>query len=174
MPIFNLNVINDEEAQAKENEEAGKADETNKIVEAKTIAVPDDNISPEAAKEEKSIVLDGPLSHIYTQALNAAFSLEGFASNPVWMKQETTEIDPDDLYVYCCDADTLDNQALITLVDNITEAANKGGHVEVAIECNKQIPKNIGILEDFCKSNKYPVHYSRESLLDSIKGQRGF
>ena len=117
-------------------------------------------------QENKKIVLDGPLSTIYTQALNVLYAKEDMAGMIV-PSDETEEYDESDLYVYCTPAELVDKD-IVGVADKILEASKHGKNV-VAIECSSMIPTKMGLLEKLGKDVGVKIHVTRSSALEAIR-----
>lgn len=128
--------------------------------------------------EEKTIVLDGPLSHIYTQALNAVYANEAINmltqmavnDEDAYGKKDETNIHGKELYVYCCDGDKLDSEELVNATNKLRIALDKKEykHVLVSVECMNSNTK-IALLDEFSSSLGIKVIYSRNNTIDNIK-----
>lgn len=114
---------------------------------------------------DKKIVLDGPLSTIYTQALNVLYAKEDMAGMIV-PTDDVEEYNESDLYVYCTPAELVDED-LAGVANKIMEASKHGKNV-VAIECSSMIPSKMGLLEKLGKDVGVKIHVTRNSALEAI------
>ncbi len=126
----------------------------------------DNKVTQTTEENEKKIKLDGPLSAIYTQALNVLYSKEDMAGM-ILPSDDQEVVDDSDLYVYCTQADLVDNN-LTEIADKITEASKHDVNV-VAIECNSMIPGKMKLLEDLGRSLGVELYVTRKSALEAIK-----
>lgn len=123
-------------------------------------------VSEPAEQGDKKIVLDGPLSNIYTQALNVLYAKEDMAGMFL-PSSEVEEVNDNDLYVYCTPAELVDNN-LSEVADKITEASHHGMNV-IAIECSSVIPSKMKLLEDLSRDLGVKLYVTRQSALEAIK-----
>jgi len=173
MGIFNLGTMDKSKDVVSENKETNDVKDNNESVVADT-AVPDTTATATdtpAEKKEVKIVLSGPLSEIYTQALNAVYSKEdtSLMLAPPMITIKTAEnkdkITDADLYVYCCDGDNIN---LPEDTDNIKDATNNNNSI-VAIECGSNINNKIGLLESFATTLGAKVCFSRKVAIEAIR-----
>lgn len=169
MAIFDLGTIDKSTSEEKQKEQSeGQNNEP----------VVDDNTTAVTGKEEekKTIVLDGPLSHIYTQALNMVYANEAINMiTHMLMDQEDEASDKNpygkDVYVYCCDGDNLTSDELIKTSSKLRIALDKKKYSKVllSIECHGVVNNRIGLLHDFSASLGIPVSYTKTGSLNNIK-----
>lgn len=128
----------------------------------------------------KSIVMDGPLSKIYTQALNIAYAKEAASASG---QTETTlifneeeqkaqdEVDHHSLYVYCCDADELQGSDVIDGSDKLRLAldSKKYRGALVVMESHGSVSRHAGLLEEYASKNGVRVIFNRANALEVIK-----
>lgn len=130
----------------------------------------------EVPKEEKTIVLDGPLSRIYTQALNVAYAKEDVgAMGQIMMTmvnqgEEEEEEDERDLYVYCCDGDELDDGGVEEAEGKLRVALDSGKYrsAAVAIECHGRVTNQIAALEAIGCRLGARVYFRRKVALEAM------
>jgi hypothetical protein len=131
------------------------------------------------AKQEKKITLDGPLSKIYTAALNLAFAKETMVEDEVILLTDSNQTDnrskedvsdQENTYVYCCDGNELNRSNLVEGVDKLRVALDSGKfkNVALSIECSKNITSNIGLFEEYAKQLNVTVYHNRKQALESI------
>ncbi len=128
---------------------------------------------PKEQLANKTIVIDGPLSNIYTQALNMVYSKE----NIVNMIQDPESLDPEskkesDVYLYCCDGDDVGTQnGLIRTTDAIFVAAeqHKGKQIILAVECHGVITERIALLHGYAESLGIKFMSNRSSAVEAVK-----
>jgi hypothetical protein len=142
------------------------------VNEKETTVLPE--VDGKDAKEQKkdiNIVLDGPLSQIYTQALNSVYANENMTENiaHIFNSENMSEVDETDLYVYCCNSDDLEDGGLVNATNRISANLNSNRKTIVAIECNRVVTNKVGLLEDFSASVGAKVYLSRKSSLDGVK-----
>lgn len=140
----------------------------------------DDPAAPES-RENKTIVLDGPLSTIYTKALNIVYSntpdsisQESQAMDHVIVAQDEIEknqeaAEKSDLYVYVTDSEHLETEGIPKVFDKLRLALDKNKNTMVAIETGKHFTTSQAILEDFLHANHIKVYHSRDVALEKIK-----
>lgn len=136
------------------------------------------------AKDAKVITMDGPLSHIYTAALNLMLAKEGSAASAntdlllVFPEDEVDEQaeNNSDLYVYCCDAKDIDSQQALYGTDKLRLALDnkKYKKVMMVMEGNRQIGKSAGLLEEYAYKEGVPIVFIRDLALikicETVKG----
>lgn len=131
-----------------------------------------ENIEEQKEKEEeqpKTVVLSGPLSHVYTQALNMVYAKESsMTDGSLLLLEDDKEVMPD-LYVYCTDTDELDNN-IVTPTNQINVALDKkDASVIVAVESSKRVTERGVMLEDYVVSRGGRVCLTRKSALEAIR-----
>ena len=130
--------------------------------------------------EEKTIVLDGPLSHIYTQALNAAYAIESNALEASMMsvaffksllpeEQEEASKEPysDNTFVYCIDGNDL-SDGLVEGFESLRQAAKVYKDLVVCIECGSVVNAKMQLMSEFSESLGAKVCYSRDNALKTV------
>ena len=135
-------------------------------------------IEKEADKkgDGKTIVIEGPLSHVYTQALNMAYSKEDFVmtmngSDTVTSDDEEYMDVKGDVYLYCCDSKDLDKGGLTEVTDKLRVAlsSNKGKKVIVAVECGDSVGNKIGLLDEYSTSIGVEMVVVRQKSMDRLQ-----
>jgi hypothetical protein len=123
---------------------------------------------------DKSIVLDGPLGHIYTKALDMVYAKEGMmASAPIVDTDITSDVDQG-TYVYCCDADEVDSDVAMKAMESFKRA--KGLNyctLILAAEVHKSFIKgsvSLGVLEEYVDSIGGHTYYRRNTALERLRG----
>ena len=179
MSTFDLSTIN-KQPSLTEPEKAISPDDVNK-----------DKPKEETTPDEEMIVLDGPLSSIYTKALNLVYSNTNKAT-------PSTETESMDVYVEAATlvglGNTTDEEkdkyinstyAYVTDCSSINSGSDVGGAVK-AFECltdlnEKKIFKNIVvciegsefsnktfILEDYLNKSGITVYHTRSAMLSRL------
>lgn len=160
------------------SEPASTLDVANQPDTSTGIQVNSDSATPES-RENKTIVLDGPLSTIYTKALNIVYSntpdsisQESQAMDHVILAQDEIEknetAENPDLYVYVTDSEHLVTDTP-KVFDKLRVALDKNKNTMVAIETGKHFTSSQAILEDFLHANNIKVYHNRDVALDKIK-----
>lgn len=169
MAIFDLGTIDKSTENEKQEQQTEQPIEKN--TEGSDITTDSNN-----EEDKKTIVLDGPLSHIYTQALNMVYANE--AVNMVthmMMEQEEQDSDKNpygkDVYVYCCDGDKLTSDELVNTSNKLRIALDKKKYSKVllSIECHGVVNSRIGLLHEYSASLGIPVSYTQSGSMNNIK-----
>lgn len=129
-----------------------------------------------APDEEKQILIDGPLSAIYTQALNIAYAKESTADGQAGFNIDTRTVVDDasltqpDLYVYVTSDDAIDREGINKSFSDISLAMDKYKDTKkiIVLESKNSKITNIASLEDYFSSIKVPVSYSRKIAIEKI------
>lgn len=166
MGVYNITLSDKEIATNKEAIDNNDSTKTNEI--------PQDRAKEKT--EEKTVVLDGPLSHIYTQALNMVYANE--AVNMLTQMAVDVEekygddnlTDNKDLYVYCCDGDKLNTDSLVETTNKLRLALDKKQYKNIIISV-ESINGNskIALLDEFSSALGIKVIYSRNRAIDNIR-----
>ena len=184
MSIFNLTPERVEEVTDKTtvictNNEGSFSE--NKELENDSTRVIEEKSNDEGIKrDEKSIVLDGPLGHIYTKALNMIYANESAemdtklvfneAIKEIQGDTEVNEGDNNDLYVLCVDGDNLDADEMVRSSDKLRLALDckKNKDMLLSIESNGNVNLNTSLLEEFSNKLGVRVCFNRKSALEAI------
>jgi hypothetical protein len=123
-----------------------------------------DNIEPlpkteTKEKEDVAIVLDGPLSHIYTQALNKVFAKEEYEIN--YQSTFTNATD----YVFCSDGN-MDEDQFHTALSDIKIASESHSTISIVLESKPN--RKAELIQDMVKSINGKVYFSKEEAINDI------
>lgn len=125
-------------------------------------------------KQEPTVVLDGPLGRIYTQALNLAYANEDTGTMAMIIDATQREKDAQGetggVYVYAADADHLDTKELVKMqgwMEQNKKSSNQNMVISLETHGNRVSPKS-GLLEEIAKAYGATVHYSRKSAMGAI------
>lgn len=170
MGVYNITLSDKEVATTKEAIDNQNNNESTKVVE-----IPQDKAKEKT--EEKTVVLDGPLSHIYTQALNMVYANEAvnmITQMAVDSEEKYGEDKPSndnkDLYVYCCDGDKLDSDGLVEATNKLRLALDVRHHKNIIVSVESVNPNNkVALLDEFSSSLGINVIYSRNKTIDNIR-----
>ena len=141
----------------------------------------------------KKIILDGPLSEIYTKALNAIYSKDVGKAEEV-VGQESQQMDAvlvadihkmdakkkaeqmqntnDAAYVYVTDDEHLKGDGLIETFDNVRVALDMQGYKAkvLCIECKQpEVYHKVEMLANMARNMKVPVFYTRNAAMKYIQ-----
>lgn len=203
MGVFNLSQSTDEESAGKEK--AQDASVTNAGADAlgndteKSMVKQNatDALTPEqnktggenavADKAEQTIVLDGPLSHIYTQALNLAYANEGTSTVASFLEarhsslvgtdddeenrvKSGNSVTADGTYVYCVDSTDLDNQGLLVSTEalRIAVESKKYKNVVLALESAHVVTSKVQLLGEMGTALGAKVCLSRKNAVQTL------
>ncbi len=125
---------------------------------------------------EKQIVVDGPLSSIYTQALNIAYAKESAADGSVVGSFDSSIVVDDasltdpDLYVYVTSSDEINREGANKSFDDLNVALDKykDSKMMVVIESGKAATSSVAALEEYVVGRKIRTSYSRSIAVDKI------
>ncbi len=156
MPIFNLSKI-----QAPvESDQA--------IVE---------EVPKESTEEDTKVKVEGPLSNLFTDALQKILAAESVGADTVTMMKFMEEEDKDqsDLYVYCCDTDKMDTTGLIEASDNLKIALDSRRYKKVALVIEHiSINNKLATLEAFARDIGAQVYFnSKKAVREVIEYKKG-
>lgn len=179
MPIFKVAGDNepdsnvDQTVDDKIKETSGDEPTLNTNINADGVQV------PQTADQEKTVVLDGPLGRIYTQALNLAYAKEDTGTMAMIIdaanreRQEKESTNPDHgVYVYATDTDHLDNRELVEITNWMTTNQKNDQPMVISLESvGNKISNKSGLLEEMAKAHGVTVHYSRNSAMKAIRSQ---
>lgn len=183
MSIFNLtgeeNITNDtsEKNPTIGTTGSGSSDHEGTIVNKD---ISNQNLSED--KKEKAVVVDGPLSHIYTKALNMVYANEGaeIDTNIVFkeaidemegLDENGEPLNDDSLYVFAEDGKNVNGMSdMNQIAGRLRVALDSGKYKEVvlAMECGKVIPRNLDRFEDMVRGMGVKIYHLRESALEGI------
>lgn len=123
----------------------------------------------------KTVVMTGPLSKIYSEALNLAYGNESAMNmlNPEDMElmdEQAGGGDAKDLYVYTTDGDKLDGPEMVEAGDKLRLAldSKKYKKVLLAVE-GKNVSRKVALLHDLVSSMGVQVVFNRNSAIESMK-----
>lgn len=172
MGIYNITISNNPQKDDSLIDESSI--DNNKVESTKPVEIPA-NEANKKSSEEKTIVLDGPLSQIYTQALNIVYAKESINMISQMNSDDNGFYDnknnnDKDLYVYCCNGDTLDSDGLVEASNKLRLALDNKNNKKVilSVECVSSNNK-IALLDEFSSNLGIKVIYSRNRTLDNIK-----
>lgn len=124
------------------------------------------------SKKDKVVVMQGPLSTIYTDALNQVYAQESQANDAVTLINtiQKDQGPQPDLYVYVSDANLLDNSSVTEVFDNLRLALdNRKGNSVVVLESNGRVSKKLSLVDNYARSQGAKVVYSRKAALETIQ-----
>ena len=171
MSIFNLSLL-----KTTNNPVDDTKSEPALATDTEVPMVAGDGVPGETTTEEKTIVLDGPLSRIYTQALNMAYAKEDVGAMGQMLMMtgqgdpEEDEDDSRDLYVYCCDVDELTDEKVTEAADTLRIAldSKKYKSTAVAIECRGRVSDQLALLDQLSSQMGVKVFYRRKTAMEAI------
>ena len=128
-----------------------------------------------APGKEIMVQVDGPVSRIFTDALNRLLAVEGYITVPpiigkmVEGGEPAVETAPGLVQVYCWRTDAVNTNDLVQLTNEITRHTDR--EYVVAVEQASTISENMGILEGLAKNPNVKLCYSQESAARYIQGK---
>lgn len=173
MGVFNLN----SDETASRQEEIQNNDVPN-VVNTNTSQQVTQEVPKKEDKQEAKVILDGPLSQIYTQALNLVYAKEdtGQMLAQFIQQQDNKEANDaaadKDIYVYCCDGDDLSQDHLIESTNKLQAALGQDKYKDtiLAIECRQgHVNDKVGLLDTMARSMGVRVYLTRGSALEGVK-----
>lgn len=161
------------------------------------LQVKEDNTNPDLAlhtpvnpqgtdPETATVVMDGPLGHIYTQALNLAFAKEDTGTMfSVLMKNmkehghadatnnpEPALVDENGTYVYAIGDKELDSVGLVTSLETIREAVKSGKYKKVLLAMeSSHVSSKMQLLDQASREMGVTVCLTRSRLIDTVMGR---
>lgn len=173
MAIFDLSALSGKE---KENPQTVHMKENVNNVVNNNVENSDGKKNQQDFKDTvKHINLDGPLSYIYTKALNVAFAKENMVEfsllygNNEDSEDQNRNMNGRDLYVYCCEPDKMTDYELAQLPNKLRVALDSGcKKVMVAAECDK-VTRNVVSIEEIARRVGVHLFFKRTNALDNVK-----
>lgn len=144
---------------------------------APTTVIEDTKSAPDGKPDDKAvIVLDGPLSHIYTQALNLAYAKEGMDmmlshfGSQVNDEENAKEGKIDDTYLYCIDNNHLSTDTLLASTESlrVAKASGKYKRVILAMETDGSVGSSMQLLGQMGESLGIEVAYTRNGAISNL------
>lgn len=133
------------------------------------------NGTQENPRTEKLVVVEGPLSKIYTDALNAVYAQESQANDAIVAAQYLSNVQTrqPDVYVYASDVKSLDSGNINQEFESLRLAldSRKGGANVVVLESNGQVTKRLALLDNYARQKGSKVVYSRKAAMEAIASQ---
>lgn len=172
MGVFNLSMLDGDEV--KDTIDPNAIPQTQVLTPDTNVANKDSTDGKEVS-EEKTIILDGPLSHIYTQALNLAYAKESTMMSLALFKTlapdeqvvDSNEPYADDTYVYCVDDNAL-SESVVEGFEALREASKKYKNIIVALESGRVVTNRMQMISEFSESLGAKVCYTREQALKTV------
>jgi hypothetical protein len=142
------------------------------------VVKPQEPVSGQGAQDgdvkSKTVVMTGPLSKIYSEALNLVYGKESMNMvDPEEIEVTNGQTDGDEdrsLYVYTTDGDNLDGDEMVAASDKLRLAldSKKYKKVLLAVEC-KTPSRKVALLHEMATSMGVNVVFSRYSALENMK-----
>lgn len=164
-----MSIINLDELKQQQQTLAIKHKESIKNSEAKTAVTNDDGAAQNTETDNiAKITLSGPLSQIYTKALNIMYANENIIELKTMLSDSEEEKDNKDLYMYCCDDKEVD---IVDATNKLTIALDQGyKNVAIVTECNKnKLSDKLIALENLARSLKVKMFFSQKSAMEAVK-----
>lgn len=174
MSILNLDTLNeDKPAQTEEkiiSDENREQSETELPIET----------GNEPNPEQQTVIMDGPLSKIYTQALNLVYAKEASAASGAAGQTDVKLVFDEDiekatdyhdaLYVYCCDASSMDSNEAVKASDKLRLALDNKNikKTYVVMESHRLVKPAAGLLEEMAVKLGIPVIFKRDIAIEAI------
>lgn len=121
-------------------------------------------------KEAITIELNGPLSQIYTKALNLVYANENNIEFNVIHKGDKKSNPSKSIYIYCCKADEITNTDLMDVSNDLRIALDSNyKKVIIAAEYSKELSNKIGTLERIASESGVQIYFKRNNALNAVK-----
>ena len=123
----------------------------------------------EPVDEKSLIVLDGPLSSIYTKALHMAFSNESVGV----LTDNGTDIEftPENkaTFLYCCDGSDITSDELTETTNKLRIALDSGKYKKVilSMEC-VTVNNRTALLDEYSTKAGVDVYYTSKAAINGI------
>ena len=144
-------------------------------------------VNPQGQDPEKAtVVMDGPLGHIYTQALNLAFAKEDTSTMfSVLMKKiqehgradatknpDPALVDENGTYVYAIGEKELDDVGLVTSLETIREAVKCGKYKKVVLAMEgASVSSKMQLLDQASREMGVTVCLTQNRLIQTVMGK---
>lgn len=174
-----------EAGEVAASKESGNSEESNNQgvkLDDKTDAISSKEQDGKNNDGDKSIIIDGPLSHIYTQALNAVYAKEEvgtmfttYEGNKFLEEIKRDElnasgsVDENGTYVYTVDNMLLGQNGLVEATEHLLEASKKYKNLIVAMESHGIVSTKMQLLYDFSSSLGAKVYHKRSIAVEAVK-----
>lgn len=168
MAIINLDELKQQQQQEVDN----KTEQSTDIKEVKPAVTNDVGAGSENKESATSITLTGPLSQMYTKALNLIYANENILEIRSTMDgtdtEQITDTDTKDLYLYCCDEKNVD---LADVSDKLNIALDSGyKKVGIVTECDtSRVSRNLAALESLARDLKVKMYFSKKTAMEAVK-----
>ena len=139
------------------------------------------NVPGQQAEKEKVVIIDGPLGHIYTQALNMVYAHDKVATEGIAMmfdalviKQgpDSSEVKEEDdaAYLYCIGDGYLTGGGLLDAAETIRVAteSKKYKKMIVSIESGDVIQARTQLLGELCEAMGVQVCLTRNKAVRTV------
>lgn len=127
----------------------------------------DTNAPGEAEKAEVMVRVDGPISRVFTDALNKILAVEGMET---MLSDEENEDDDDDfIQVYCWKESQLNTEDVVKITNDISKHTERS--YVIAVESTGRPTSAMGHIEALGRLGNVKVCYSLEKAVAFVKGQ---
>lgn len=120
---------------------------------------------------EKTVLIDGPLSQVYTQALNQAYAKENYITThlPSLLSVKGADVDPTKRsYLYVIDPSHLGDDEIEEAFTSLTLAQERYLDRYVCVEHDYHITASVASFIARLRKSGVKVLHSRESALETI------
>lgn len=164
-----------EEYKEQENNADVNVEDKQKQTDNETTKVTDIGI-PMKDVDENTLMLDGPLSQVYTEALNKIYSKEtivtmlpNIINNINYKKDDNDEQVLEPGYVYVIDGDDIENDKYVETFESIRIALDKYKKIYLCIETHRDIKPKMASIMSFARKNGVTVIHDRNKAIEAIK-----
>ena len=176
--VMSIFVLNKKEPEV-ENKVTDKPEE--KVNDSTTIKEITENDGKEFKGQETenkdsktaTVIIDGPLGEIYTNALNIVFAKE----EAIISERDLNVLENEDLnhdenyYIYCLDQNDLDDGDNVNKIFSMALDESKVNKMKkiVCIESSNIVSNKLGVIGNFCHKNNIQVIHNRSIAISKIK-----
>lgn len=120
--------------------------------------------------DEKTLVLDGPLGQVYTQALNQVYAKEANATEYDTIQKALGASETADAgsYLYVTGASDLDGANYVEAFESLQLASTRCKKLYVCVEHEMQISDRVGQFLTYARECGAVVFWNRQKAIDAV------
>ena len=141
------------------------------VVNAETSTTPlDEGFLPQKNIDESTIVLDGPLSQVYTNALNQLYAKENYTTTEVGSDLEKVPFKPHSnaRYIYTITGTELEHDAYVDAFESFRIASEHWKETYVCVEHNLDITPRVAAFLAYARENGATILNDRVHALEFL------
>ena len=126
-------------------------------------------------KAPKAVIkVDGPLSKVFTEALNKILAFENMVMVPLLveeyeeMKKDVSFNEATSIHVQAYDANELHSADVIDIADGVTKTNLETNILAMEAAKGKKLSQYVGRVENYCRSAKVNNYYSMETAAHRV------